>query len=107
MGCKRTRFSIQSAFLQTIGLQWNMLHGLIPDSWRNLRAETVWLRPGNYQLCGSKPLNATFELCKEVDGKCELLCLPNACRPCIANVQPLRAPACEASLKTASSHLCV
>ena len=75
MECNCKRFSIYSVLLQTIGLQWNMLHGLIPDSWRNLRAETVWLRPGNYQLCGSKPLNATFELCKEVDGKCELLCI--------------------------------
>ena len=59
--------------MQTWGLQWNMLSGTIPDSWRNLRAKSVWVRPGNYQLCGSKPANATFELCKEIDGKCALL----------------------------------
>ena len=58
--------------MQTWGLQWNMLSGSIPDSWRNLRAKSVWVRPGNYQLCGSKPANATFELCKEIDGKCAL-----------------------------------
>ena len=57
--------------MQIWGLQWNMLHGRIPDSWGNLRAKSIWVRPGNYQLCGSKPANATFELCKEIDGKCE------------------------------------
>lgn len=57
---------------QTLGLQWNMLHGAVPESWTNLRAQTVWVRPGNYQLCGGKPTNASFELCKEIDGRCEL-----------------------------------
>ena len=61
--------------MQIWGLQWNMLFGSIPDSWRNLRAKSIWVRPGNYQLCGSKPANATFELCKEIDGKCEQLML--------------------------------
>ena len=75
-GCKGKISADRVCCCRTIGLQWNMLHGLIPDSWRNLRADTVWVRPGNYQLCGSKPLNAIFELCKEVDGKCELLCGP-------------------------------
>ena len=66
--------------MQTWGLQWNMLSGNIPDSWRYLRAKTIWFRPGNYQLCGGKPANASFELCKEVDGRCELLLL--ACLKC-------------------------
>ena len=59
--------------MQSIGLQWNMLHGSVPATWANLRADTVWLRPGNYQLCGTKPENASFELCKEVDNTCKLL----------------------------------
>ena len=40
----------------------------------NLKAlRLLWLRPGNYQLCGSVPPNAQFSLCKETDEHCELL----------------------------------
>ena len=62
--------------VQVLGLEWNMLHGAIPASWANLRAlRSLWLRPGNYQLCGSAPPNAPFTLCKESNSHCARPCL--------------------------------
>ena len=57
--------------VQVLGMQWNMLQGRIPPSWANLSSlRAVWVRPGNYQLCGSTPALAPFHLCKEVDTRC-------------------------------------
>jgi hypothetical protein len=59
-----------------LGLQWNVLHGALPDSWADMRAmRALWVRPGNYQMCGGVPPQATFRFCKDVDGKCELAAL--------------------------------
>ncbi|BDA50936.1 probable serine/threonine-protein kinase DDB_G0267514 at C-terminar half [Coccomyxa sp. Obi] len=61
------------AELQVLGLQWNMLQGSIPSSWSNLQSmRALWVRPGNYQLCGTVPPLASFQLCKEVDTRCEI-----------------------------------
>lgn len=52
-------------------MQWNMLQGKVPSSWANLSSlRALWVRPGNYQLCGSPPPLAAFHLCKEVDAQC-------------------------------------
>lgn len=62
------------------GIQWNMLHGAIPHSWTGLKMlRALWVRPGNYQLCGTAPPNAAFSLCKELDGKCVLAPSPQPC----------------------------
>ncbi|KAK9839800.1 hypothetical protein WJX81_002595 [Elliptochloris bilobata] len=57
--------------LQSLGLQWNQLEGSIPSSWAQLRAlKSVWLRPGNYQLCDGAPAGSRFMLCKELHDAC-------------------------------------
>lgn len=57
---------------QVLGLQWNMLHGPVPESWSNLKSmRALWVRPGNYQLCGDTPPAATFSFCKDASGHCE------------------------------------
>ena len=48
------------------------MHGAIPTSWSTLRAlRALWLRPGNYQMCGGVPLDAPFSICREIDTACE------------------------------------
>jgi len=43
----------------------------VPASWAQLRAlRTVWLRPGNYQLCSGAPARSRFTLCKELHDAC-------------------------------------
>ena len=47
------------------------LQGSIPGSWDQLRAlRSLWLRPGNYQLCDGAPARAGFKLCKELHDAC-------------------------------------
>ena len=59
--------------LNNLSLIWNRLSGSLPDSWLSFSAgPSIWLRPGNYQLCGSLPENngTSLQFCEDINGTC-------------------------------------